>query len=103
MLSRFFITIGSQIITFMYFLGGMSNLALHTAYLIFVPPFKKDRIFERHYRSKEAIKTDPTGSGVGLVLVKDFVDHYKGQIEVRSTEIKFGKYLNVFSLYLPGR
>ena len=64
---------------------------------------EKDRIFERHYRSKEAIKTDPTGSGVGLVLVKDFVDHYKGQIEVRSTEIKFGKYLNVFSLYLPGR
>lgn len=64
---------------------------------------EKDRIFERYYRSKEAIKTDPTGSGVGLVLVKDFVDHYKGQIEVRSTEIKFGKYLNVFSLYLPGR
>jgi len=63
---------------------------------------EKDRIFERHYRSKEAVKTDPTGSGVGLVLVKEFVDHYKGRIDVRSTEIKFGKYLNVFSLYLPG-
>jgi signal transduction histidine kinase len=64
---------------------------------------EKDHIFERHYRSKEAVKTDPTGSGVGLVLVKEFVDHYKGRIDVRSTEIGFGRYLNVFSLYLPGR
>lgn len=64
---------------------------------------ERDRIFERHYRSKEAIRTDPTGSGVGLVLVKDFVDHYKGRIDVRSTEIRFGRFLNIFSLYLPGR
>jgi signal transduction histidine kinase len=64
---------------------------------------EKDRIFERHYRAKNAIKTDPTGSGVGLVLVKDFVDHYKGHIDVRSTEIGFGRFLNIFSLYLPGR
>ena len=64
---------------------------------------EKDRIFERHYRSKEAIRTDPTGSGIGLVLVKDFVDHYKGRIDVRSTEIRFGRYLNIFSIYLPGR
>jgi signal transduction histidine kinase len=64
---------------------------------------EKDRIFERHYRSKEAIKTDPTGSGVGLVLVKEFVEHYKGRIDVRSTEIRFGRYLNIFSIYLPGR
>jgi signal transduction histidine kinase len=64
---------------------------------------EKDRIFERHYRSKEAIRTDPTGSGVGLVLVKEFVEHYKGRIDVRSTEIRFDRYLNVFSLYLPGR
>ena len=64
---------------------------------------EKDRIFERHYRSKEAIRTDPTGSGVGLVLVKEFVEHYKGRIDVRSTEIRFGRYLNIFSIYLPGR
>ncbi len=64
---------------------------------------EKDHIFERHYRSRDAIKTDPTGSGIGLVLVKDFIDHYKGRIDVRSTEISFSKFLNVFSLYLPGR
>ncbi|MGB9596237.1 MAG: sensor histidine kinase, partial [Candidatus Poribacteria bacterium] len=64
---------------------------------------ERDRIFERHYRSKEAIRTDPTGSGVGLVLVKEFIEHYKGRIDVRSTEIRFGRFLNIFSLYLPGR
>jgi hypothetical protein len=35
--------------------------------------------------------------------VKEFIDHYKGHIDVRSTEIRFGRFLNVFSLYLPGR
>lgn len=47
MLIQFFITIGYRVIAFMYFLGGISNLALQTVYLIFVPPFKKDRIFEQ--------------------------------------------------------
>jgi len=47
MLYEFFIIIGSRVISFMYFLGGMSNLALQTIYFIFVPPFKKDRIFEQ--------------------------------------------------------
>lgn len=64
---------------------------------------EKDRIFERYFRSKDAIKMDPAGSGIGLALVKEFVEHYKGKIDVRSTEVGFGRYMNVFSLFLPGR
>jgi len=64
---------------------------------------EKDRIFERYFRSKDAIVMDPAGSGIGLALVKEFVDHYSGKIDVRSTEVGFGKYLNVFSLFLPRR
>jgi signal transduction histidine kinase len=64
---------------------------------------EKDRIFERYFRSKDAIKTDPAGSGVGLVLVKEFVNHYEGVIDVRSSEVGFDRYLNVFSIFLPGR
>ncbi len=64
---------------------------------------EKDRIFERYYRSKEAIIKDPSGSGIGLVLVKEFVDHYNGRIDVDSREIGFGRFLNVFSLYFQGR
>ena len=64
---------------------------------------EKDRIFERYFRSKDAIRMDPAGSGIGLALVKEFVDHCGGRISVRSTEVGFGKYLNVFSLFLPRR
>ena len=64
---------------------------------------EKDRIFERYFRSRSAIIMDPAGSGIGLALVKEFVDHYGGKIDVRSTEVGFGKYLNVFSLFLPRR
>ncbi|MBD3185090.1 hypothetical protein GF312_22605 [Candidatus Poribacteria bacterium] len=64
---------------------------------------EKDRIFERHFRANNAVKMDPAGSGVGLSLVKEFVEHYNGKIDVRSTEVRFNRYLNVFSLFLPGR
>lgn len=64
---------------------------------------EKDRIFERYFRSKDAMEMDPAGSGIGLALVKEFVDHYEGKIDVRSTEVGFGEYLNVFSLFLSGR
>lgn len=64
---------------------------------------ERDRIFDRYFRSKDAIGMDPAGSGIGLALVKEFVDHYGGRIDVRSTEVGFGKYLNVFSLFLPRR
>jgi len=47
MIREFFIIIGSRVISFMYFLGGLCNLALQTAYFIFVPPFKRYRIFEQ--------------------------------------------------------
>jgi len=64
---------------------------------------EKDRIFERYFRSNNAVTMSPDGSGIGLALVKEFVDHYKGKIDVRSTEVGFGRYLNVFSIFLPGR
>ncbi len=44
---EFFINIGSRVIAFMYFIGGLSRLGLQTVYSIFTPPFKKDRIFEQ--------------------------------------------------------
>ncbi|MFA4842954.1 MAG: ABC transporter permease [Candidatus Omnitrophota bacterium] len=45
--TRFFISLGRHIITFLYFLGGLSNLSLKAVYLTFTPPYKKDRIIEQ--------------------------------------------------------
>ncbi|MBM3211802.1 HAMP domain-containing histidine kinase, partial [Candidatus Poribacteria bacterium] len=64
---------------------------------------EKDLIFQRYFRANNAVKMNPSGSGIGLALVKEFVDHYNGKIDVISTEIEFGRYLNVFSIFLPGR
>lgn len=44
---EFFIVIGARVISFMYFLGGVSNLALQTVCLAFVPPFQRGRVFEQ--------------------------------------------------------
>lgn len=47
MFNNFFITLGSRVIYFMYFLGGVANLTFQTIYLSFKPPYRKDRIFEQ--------------------------------------------------------
>jgi phospholipid/cholesterol/gamma-HCH transport system permease protein len=51
MIELFFIEIGQKIISFLYFLGGISNLMFRTVYLCFVPPYSKDRIFEQAKKS----------------------------------------------------
>ncbi|MCM8795374.1 MAG: ABC transporter permease [Candidatus Omnitrophica bacterium] len=39
--------LGEKLILFLYFLGGLGNLFLQTLYWLFVPPFKKERLFEQ--------------------------------------------------------
>jgi len=39
--------LGNRIITFFYYLGGLTTLVLQTLYLTFKPPFKKERFFEQ--------------------------------------------------------
>ncbi len=40
------INIGKNVLSFLYFLGGLSNLAWQTFYWTFIPPFQRRRIFE---------------------------------------------------------
>jgi len=44
---QMFITIGQKVFYFLYFTGGMVNLAGQTIFLTFMPPYKKDRIMEQ--------------------------------------------------------
>ena len=44
---RYFVDFCQRVISFMYFFGGMTTLAFKSIYMIFVPPFKKDRLFEQ--------------------------------------------------------
>jgi phospholipid/cholesterol/gamma-HCH transport system permease protein len=47
MIKNFFISLGSNVISFFYFLGGLTNLAGKTFYYACIPPFSRDRIFEQ--------------------------------------------------------
>jgi len=47
MMKKPLIALGKKTLSFCYFLGGLVNLALQSFYWIFIPPLKKDRVFEQ--------------------------------------------------------
>ncbi|WP_421853663.1 sensor histidine kinase N-terminal domain-containing protein [Marinomonas sp.] len=49
-----------------------------------IPDIEKERVFERFYRGRY----DIAGSGVGLAMVKDIVDHHAARIQILDTEPK---------------
>jgi phospholipid/cholesterol/gamma-HCH transport system permease protein len=44
-MKNFLITLGKRVMALLYLLGGLSYLAGQTFYWMFIPPFKKERIF----------------------------------------------------------
>jgi len=50
-ISDFFINLGHKVISFLYFLGGLSNLAAQTLYFTFTPPYQRRRIFDQAKRT----------------------------------------------------
>jgi len=51
MFARFLTSLGSRVIAFMYFFGGLFNLAIQTVFLVFKPPYKKERILDQFKKS----------------------------------------------------
>jgi phospholipid/cholesterol/gamma-HCH transport system permease protein len=47
MISKLFINLGYKVLSFLYFLGGLANLAGQAFYLTFTTPLKRDHIFEQ--------------------------------------------------------
>ena len=47
MFEQFLINVGRQLLTFLSFIGGVSNLVGQTFYWTFVPPYKRQRILEQ--------------------------------------------------------
>lgn len=47
MLTLFFMDLGRKVLSFMYFCGGIANLAAQTVYFTFKPPYKGGRIIEQ--------------------------------------------------------
>ncbi len=55
---------------------------------ISIPEEKLDRIFDRFYQVDDSTQRSYGGSGIGLALVKEFVDLHKWEISVKSEKGK---------------
>jgi signal transduction histidine kinase len=56
------------------------------------------RIFDEFYRAKNAKEMERIGTGLGLNLVKEIVEYYKGEISVSSTPGKGSQFIVSFPL-----
>jgi signal transduction histidine kinase len=64
----------------------------------------KEQIFERYFRARNAVQHTQVGRGIGLYIVKTFIDDCKGHIEVKSLPIKGTQdYVTEFKLSIPTR
>lgn len=61
-----FISIGKSIISFLYFIGGLSSLIWQSFYWAFIPPLKGERIFEQ--AKKTGVESLPIVSLVALFI-----------------------------------
>lgn len=51
-----------------------------------IPKAAIKKLFKRFYRAENAINSQETGSGLGLLLIKSYVNLHKGKIGVNSSE-----------------
>ncbi len=49
-----------------------------------IPETELKRVFEKFYRGKQAVSVSPTGTGLGLALVKHIMRAHKGDVIIRS-------------------
>lgn len=64
-----------------------------------ISPQERKKIFEPFYQINDGINHDIRGSGIGLAIVKEYVDHHGGTVEVLQSD-KPGAH---FELRLPKR
>jgi phospholipid/cholesterol/gamma-HCH transport system permease protein len=76
MLNDFFIILGQKVLAFMYFLGGLSNLAAQTFYWTFVPPYQRRRIFDQAKRT-----------GFDSLLIVSLIGMFIGMIMALQTAV----------------
>lgn len=63
-----------------------------------IPEEDLEKIFDEFYRSKNAREAEQIGTGLGLNLVKEIVQHYKGKISVKSEVGKGSEFIVEFPI-----
>jgi len=65
-MKKLLILLGKNVLSLLYFIGGLMNLVFQTFYWLFIPPFKKDRVFEQSKRA--GLDSLPIVSLIGLFI-----------------------------------
>lgn len=56
-----------------------------------IPEGEEERIFERYYRTDDAKRKDPTGTGIGLQVARDIIKSHGGELKAKpSTKVSDG-------------
>jgi phospholipid/cholesterol/gamma-HCH transport system permease protein len=76
MIANLFINLGQKVIAFLYFLGGLSNLAAQTFCWTFVPPYQRRRIFDQAKRT-----------GFDSLLIVSLIGMFIGMIMALQTAV----------------
>jgi DNA-binding response OmpR family regulator len=62
-----------------------------------IPKDKISKIFDRFYQVDNTSKREHEGTGIGLALTKELIEHHRGRIEVESLDGRGTK----FTVYIP--
>lgn len=49
-----------------------------------INPIEQNRVFSKFFRAKEAVLAEPSGTGLGLYMVKNIIESHRGQIGFES-------------------
>jgi signal transduction histidine kinase/ligand-binding sensor protein len=72
-----------------------------TNYGIPITPADQPRLFERYFRTDEARKRVPHGTGIGLVIAQKIIQQHGGEVSVKPSELDGLRYRTTFSIRLP--
>jgi PAS domain S-box-containing protein len=89
-------TIGGLVIITLKRVGNLISISFKDTGMGISEGDRKN-LFTKFFRSEEAIKNNPEGSGLGLYVVKSYVEGWGGEISVEST---YGKG-STFTITLP--
>ena len=64
-----------------------------------IPPDELDKIFEKFYQGKNALKQTVKGAGLGLTLVKHTVEAHGGRVSVKSTVGEGSVFSMIFAIH----
>ena len=63
-----------------------------------IPKAEEKRVFEKFFRGSNAVRLETEGSGLGLFMAKNIIEHHGGQISFKSKQNQSTTFFIILSL-----